>query len=764
MKIIVILCIIIAGFLGKNLSAQTVNQPLCPIIPTPVVYQVSNGNFNFSDEFIINTTNLPSEIGNYLQDQLKNSFAISSKMESNGGEINFKKSINVPKDSYSITVTESITITYSSDESCFYAVNSLLQLIDKGKLGYFIKKCFISDLPKFEWRGLHLDVSRHFYTVEEVKRFIDLMGLYKFNTFHWHLTDDQGWRIEIKQFPKLTEIGAWRDSTLIGHYNDQPRKYEHKRVGGFYTQEQIKDVVQYAQNRYISVVPEIEMPGHSRAALAAYPEYSCNGIQQGVPGIWGIFDDIYCSKPETLDFLKRILDEVIVLFPSPYIHIGGDEAPKTRWHACDKCQKTIKDNGLKDEHELQSYFIRQMDAYLTSKGKKIIGWDEILEGGLSPNASVMSWRGEEGGIEAAKQKHYVVMSPSGYCYFDHYQSGNANEPVAIGGYLPLEKVYKFNPIPEGLTTEEQYYILGGQANLWTEYIPTMQHLEYMTYPRALALAQSLWCREQKPSYENFLTVLLNKQLYYLDKHKVNYSKAIFYPAIQIKRNDLGLSIKFSSVREEYDLDIISNNYNYDSRGEIKSIDITKYTKDSTKISRDIEHSSFINFTVTLPSNITKIPESSFSILQHSAIGLPVELITQPNKKFNVRGDLALVDGIKGKRPWKGDEWLGFTNDTIVFIVDLTGNKKIKRFKLGFLEAKGSWIYLPESIQLSISNDKQNWTDLKKEKVSEEFIQKVNKKGQYIRVTVFAKDKIAAGSDGEGNDPWTFMDEVEIDYK
>lgn len=764
MKIIVIFSLITVGFLLSNSYAQTVNQPLCPIIPTPVVYQVSNGNFNFSDEFIINITNLPSEIGNYLQDQLKNSFAISSKMDPNGGEINFKKSINVPKDSYSITVTESITITYSSDESCFYAVNSLLQLIDKGKLGYFIKKCFVSDLPKFEWRGLHLDVSRHFYTVEEVKRFIDLMALYKFNTFHWHLTDDQGWRIEIKQFPKLTEIGAWRDSTLIGHYNDQPRKYEHKRVGGFYTQEQIKDVVQYAQNRYISVVPEIEMPGHSRAALAAYPEYSCNGIQQGVPGIWGIFDDIYCSKPETLDFLKRILDEVIVLFPSPYIHIGGDEAPKTRWHACDKCQKTIKDNGLKDEHELQSYFIRQMDAYLTTKGKKIIGWDEILEGGLSPNASVMSWRGEEGGIEAAKQKHYVVMSPSGYCYFDHYQSGNANEPVAIGGYLPLEKVYKFNPIPEGLTTEEQYYILGGQANLWTEYIPTMQHLEYMTYPRALALAQSLWCREQKPSYENFLTVLLNKQLYYLDKHKVNYSKAIFYPAIQIKRNDLGLSIKFSSVREEYDLDIISNNYNYDSRGEIKSIDITKYTKDSTKISRDIEHSSFINFTVTLPSNITKIPESSFSILQHSAIGLPVELITQPNKKFNVRGDLALVDGIKGKRPWKGDEWLGFTNDTIVFIVDLTGNKKIKRFKLGFLEAKGSWIYLPESIQLSISNDKQNWTDLKKEKVSEEFIQKVNKKGQYIRVTVFAKDKIPVGSDGEGNDPWTFMDEVEIDYK
>jgi hexosaminidase len=306
---------------------------------------------------------------------------------------------------------------------------------------------------------LHLDVSRHFFSVDEVKRFIDLMALYKFNTFHWHLTDDQGWRIEIKKYPKLTEIGAFRDSTVIGHYSDRPRKYDVTQYGGYYTQDEVREVVAYAKDRFITVVPEIELPGHSRAALAAYPELSCTGMEQGVEGLWGIFDDIYCSKQETIDFMKDVLDEVVDLFPSEYIHIGGDEAPKTRWKSCPNCQKVIAENGLKDEHELQSYFIGQMDEFLTSKGKKLIGWDEILEGGLSPNAAVMSWRGLKGGIEAARQKHEVVMTPTTYCYFDYYQSGHPSEPVAIGGFLPLEKVYQFEPVPKELSEEEARFII-----------------------------------------------------------------------------------------------------------------------------------------------------------------------------------------------------------------------------------------------------------------------------------------------------------------
>jgi hexosaminidase len=358
----------------------------------------------------------------------------------------------------------------------------------------------VKDFPNFQWRGLHLDVSRHFFTVEEIKRFIDLMSYYKFNTFHWHLTDDQGWRIEIKKYPKLTEIGAWRDSTVDNHYTTVPRTYTKARYGGFYTQEQIKDVVAYAEAKYVTIVPEIEMPGHARAALAAYPEYSCTGKAQGVEGLWGIFDDIFCSKPASIQFLKDILDEVIPLFPGQYIHIGGDEAPKTRWHNCPKCQDIMKENHLKDEHELQSYFIRQMDAYVTAKGKKIIGWDEILEGGLSPNAAVMSWRGFDGGLEAAKQGHYVVMTPGSHCYFDHYQGKGKDEPLAIGGYTSLEKVFTFNPIPPDLGPEVSSYILGGQANIWTEYIPAFSKVEYMAYPRAIALSQALWCQE-KPKFE-----------------------------------------------------------------------------------------------------------------------------------------------------------------------------------------------------------------------------------------------------------------------
>ncbi|NBR16306.1 MAG: beta-N-acetylhexosaminidase, partial [Crocinitomicaceae bacterium] len=324
------------------------------------------------------------------------------------------------------------------------------------------------------------------------KKFIDLMSIYKFNTFHWHLTDDQGWRIEIKKYPKLTEIGAWRDSTVENHYSTFPRTYEKKKYGGFYTQEQIKEIVNYASSKYITVVPEIEMPGHARAALAAYPEFSCTEKQQGVEGLWGVFDDIFCAKTESINFLQDILSEVIELFPGEYIHIGGDEAPKTRWQKCSKCQEIIKENSLKNEHELQSYFIGQMDVFLSSKGKKIIGWDEILEGGLSPNAAVMSWRGYEGGIEAAKQGHYVIMTPGSHCYFDHYQGRGKDEPLAIGGFTPLEKVYEFNPIPSILNTSEASFILGAQANLWTEYIADFDKLMYMAYPRAIALSQVLW--------------------------------------------------------------------------------------------------------------------------------------------------------------------------------------------------------------------------------------------------------------------------------
>jgi hexosaminidase len=345
--------------------------------------------------------------------------------------------------------------------------------------------------------------------------------MYKINTFHWHLTDDQGWRIEIKRYPKLTEIGGWRDETMVGHYTETDQKFDGQRYGGFYTQEQIKEVVRYAQSRYVTIVPEIEMPGHAVAALSAYPEYSCTGGPFKTYTKWGISDDVFCAgKDATFTFLQNILDEVIPLFPGAYIHVGGDECPKIRWQACADCQKRMKDNNLKDETELQSYFVKRMEQYIVSKGKKMIGWDEILEGGLPAEAAVMSWRGTEGGIEAAKAGHDVVMTPGAYCYFDKYQGAENKEPLTIGGFLPLDSVYAYNPVPQLLMSERKH-ILGAQANVWAEYMPTEKHVEYMVYPRILAMAEVLWTPDNIHDYSSFLQ-RLKFQLSKFDKLGVNY--------------------------------------------------------------------------------------------------------------------------------------------------------------------------------------------------------------------------------------------------
>lgn len=739
----------------------------CPIIPAPSVYQAGTRQLNIASEFSIDPANAPVNILKYLTETLNDQMGIRVVHSTAGRQLEFKRIENVPQDSYSISVNERIIITYSSEASCFYAINSLIQLIQVNEQNYFIDECFVQDSPRFQWRGLHLDVSRHFFSVDEVKRYIDLMAFYKFNVFHWHLTDDQGWRIEILKYPKLTSIGSRRDSTLNGHYSMTPHTYTKDNHGGYYTQDQIREVVAYAQNKYITIVPEIEMPGHARAALAAYPELSCTGKQQNVPGLWGIFDDIFCSKPETITFLQDVLTEVLELFPSEYIHIGGDEAPKTRWHECKACQKNIKDNNLKDEHELQSYFIRQMDEFLTKNNRKLIGWDEILEGGLSPNASVMSWRGFDGGIEAAKLGHNVVMSPGSHCYFDHYQSKNASEPIGFGGYTPLEKVYEFDPVPSGFTPQQATYVLGGQANLWTEYIPTMSQLEYMAYPRALALSQALWCTN-KPSFEQFKEVFIKYHIPSLKARKVNFSMALFYPKMKINRNKKGLNISFQSEEDDhFDVFIKSN----DIVNKIDEKRILKET-DSLYFERNQGPPAIIDYNFKVTSeNLVK--PANFTFSNHSSIGLPVELITKPSEKYNYGGDLTLVDGIFGVEPWKGHEWLGYQSDTIEFIVDLESKKKMVGFQLNFLKNEGSWIYLPDAVQLQVSKNKKHWKKLRRISfqmlfkggitVSNKntYVQSISKKGRYLKVLIFPKKSIPPGNEGAGQKPWTFIDELTI---
>jgi hexosaminidase len=382
----------------------------------------------------------------------------------------------------------------------------------------------IADAPRFAYRGVMFDVGRYFYPLSFLKEYIDVLALYKINTFHLHLTEDQGWRVEIKKYPKLQEISAWRKESIVGHYSDKPRKYDGKRHGGFYTQEELKDLVKYAQDRFITIIPEIEMPGHSQAVLAAYPQFGCKDTTYEVSTTWGVHKDVFCPNEATFTFLEDVLTEVMEIFPSKLIHIGGDEVPKDRWKESAYAQELIRKHDLKDEHGLQSYFIQRMEKFLNSKGRAIIGWDEILEGGLAPNATVMSWRGEKGGIAAARQKHPVIMTPNTYLYLDYYQTkeGRKKEPVAIGGFLPLEKVYSFNPVPAALTAEEAQYILGPQANIWTEYISTPEQAFHMTYPRACALAEVAWTPQAQKDYSDF-SRRLKQHVRHLEKRQVKYA-------------------------------------------------------------------------------------------------------------------------------------------------------------------------------------------------------------------------------------------------
>ncbi|XAZ81955.1 beta-N-acetylhexosaminidase (plasmid) [Fibrella sp. ES10-3-2-2] len=441
-------------------------------------------------------------------------------MDRNGG---------LAKEAYTLAVRPvGIIITASQPEGFFYGMQSLLQLMPTevfssrpiAGVRWAVPCGLINDQPRFSYRGLHLDVSRHFFPVEFVKKYIDLIALHKQNVFHWHLTDDQGWRIEIKKHPKLTELGSVRKQTMIGRYGDN--KYDKTPYGGFYTQEQIRDVVRYAQERFVTVIPEIEMPGHAMALLAAYPELGSNPDKIVPVGTkWGVFEDVMFPREETFRVLEDVLTEVMALFPSQYIHIGGDECPKTQWRESRFCQDLMRKEGLKDEHELQSYFIRRMDKFITSKGRKMIGWDEILEGGLSPNATVMSWRGTEGGIAAARQGHDAIMTPGGFCYLDHYQADSKTQPIAIGGFTTLEKSYSYEPTPDSLKSDEAKRIIGVQGNLWSEYIISPEYAEYMVWPRAIALAEVGWTPKSRKDVEDFKKRLdvHKKRLDYLN---VNY--------------------------------------------------------------------------------------------------------------------------------------------------------------------------------------------------------------------------------------------------
>ncbi len=502
------------------------------IIPKPVKTEWKKGNFVITKTtVIVPGGEAEKKSAAFLNDYLEQFYGFRLKTgkqpAANYIRLFTRTTSEFPKEGrYSMQVSaDAIDISGETPQGTFYGVQTLIQLLPVSPAAALqIPAVAIEDYPRFQYRGLMLDAGRHFFPVSFVKKYIDYIALHKINYFHWHLTEDQGWRIEIKKYPKLTETGSCRNGTIIGHYPGTGNDSIH--YCGYYTQEEIKDVVQYASDRFITVIPEIEMPGHSSAALASYPYLGCTGGPYHVQQTWGVFKDVYCAGNDSVfQFLQDVLDEVFSLFPSKYIHIGGDECPKDSWKNCPKCQKRIKDNNLKDEHELQSYFVQRMEKYINSKGRTMIGWDEILEGGLAPNAMVMSWRGEEGGIAAAKQNHNVIMTPGKFVYLDHAQT-KKEDSVTIGGYLPLQTVYNYEPIPAELTAEEAKHILGAQGNVWTEYMGNVAKVEYMIFPRLSALSEVLWSPKEQRDWKDFQQRMETQYKRY-NIWKANYSKASF---------------------------------------------------------------------------------------------------------------------------------------------------------------------------------------------------------------------------------------------
>ncbi len=516
------------------------------IIPQPESIIIGKGRFEITNSTTIRVFPLTEEtklaadfLSNLLANPTGYEFNITESDKVSSNCITFLIDDSVKnEEGYVLYITpKHMLVKARTAAGLFYAVQSIRQMlpveVEKAEIINDIKlslpACKIEDAPRFVYRGMHLDIGRHFFPVEYIKRYIDMIALHKMNTFHWHLTEDQGWRIEIKKYPKLTEVGAFRAQTVKSFKTgEQPSDFNGKRYGGFYTQEEVRDIVSYAKSHFVTIIPEIEMPGHAIAALASYPEYSCTGGPFKVAEKWGIFEDVYCAGNDSVfTFLEDVLSEVVDLFPGEYIHIGGDECPKVRWKKCPKCQKRIKEQDLENELELQSYFITRIEKFLLSKGRNIIGWDEILEGGIAPNATIMSWRGEEGGIAASAQKHNVIMTPNLFTYYNYYQTDPQGEPQAAGRILSLEKAYSYDPMPKDISEEQKKYIIGTQGCLWTEFFPTAELMEYMVYPRMFAMSEVGWTLKEYKDFDNFVTRLEKNRNRY-DVIGINYFKGDYY--------------------------------------------------------------------------------------------------------------------------------------------------------------------------------------------------------------------------------------------
>lgn len=750
--------------LSASLAAQY-SQQRYPVIPKPQTLLALSDNFSFSAKvtIVIEDKSAKKEC-EFFRAQVKQLYGIDLRYGKLSG---FEPcifisldSFDLPAEGYEMFITKEGVNLYGSRSGIFYGLQTILQLIQPGTEpgSFIVPACSIIDYPRFPWRGMHLDVARHFFPKENVKDYLRYMAMYKLNTFHWHLTDDQGWRIEIKKYPLLTSVGAWRNATLIGHYSEEPDRYDSTRYGGFYTQEEIKEVVRFADSLHITVVPEIEMPGHATALLAAYPNAGIDA--QGkveVACTWGVFTEvIYPADEGTIGMLRGILDEVCELFPGKYIHIGGDECPKDEWKSSERCQQFIRSNNLKDEHGLQSWFIKQIVTHLGARGKKAIGWDEILEGGLADGAAVMSWRGEEGGIAAAKAHHFVVMTPGSHCYFDHYQSQSITEPLAIGGYLPIEKVYSYDPVPSSLSVEERKYIMGVQANVWTEYIPAFSDVQYMIFPRIAAISEVAWSSTSVKNFESFVPRIMAHMNIFRGM-KVNYSRALFEvkPAFAPSPDGNGMLLSFSTYLPYADI-------RYNSGGLLTLGDSLYRGPILISRSQHIRAGAFLG-EEQLSSNFDR------DFTGHKAMGKQVTLRKPPSPSYNTGGAMTLVDGNNGRSPWTGSEWLGWWGDTMDVVIDLGKTDTIRHVNTVMLRDEGSWIYSTQDISILFSVDgvtykpvvyEMTFSPLSGSKIQAECFTTVH--ARYVRIKAVGKETIEEGKPGAGYPAWLFVSEIIVE--
>lgn len=749
------------------------------IIPAPVRLQQQKGAFPIHEqtaiEFFAQNKALLSA-ARFLQQVIREISGFTLPVKPANGQqkagkqkivLAFITDTTLGNEGYHLKVRpEYISIQANTKAGIVYGIQSLLQTLPaiRNNANLHVPSMDITDYPRFKWRGMHLDVSRHFFAPQFIKQYIDLLASYKFNTFHWHLVDDQGWRIEIKKYPALTQTGAWRvDHTdKVWGARPQAKQGEPANYGGYYTQEQIKEIVAYAAERNITVVPEIEMPGHVASAISAYPYLSCTQQKQ-LPLTGGDYTGMasnYCAGNDSVFyFLQDVLTEVIQLFPSKYIHIGGDEVDKTSWKKCAKCQQRMQKEHLKDEDELQSYFIKRIEQFIQSKQRKIIGWDEILEGGLAPDATVMSWRGEAGGIAAAKMKHEVVMTPGNPVYFDHYQGDPATEPLAIGGFNTLKRVYDYEPLPKELSATEAGYILGAQANLWTEYVTTPKQVQYMVLPRMLALSEVLWSPTTKKDWMNF-NERLQTHFAVFDQKGLHYSKGNF-------KVDIKPTLQAGKLYATLSTEAFKGEIRYTTDGTQPNINSNVYTN-------PIEiHSTVTVKAVTLVNGAVKsiVPaEQKFAL--HQAIGKKVNYTNPISRYYMADGPHSLTDGIKGTTA-VNKYWHGISAKDLIATIDLEEEKSIQSLSLGFLQQYADWIMMPEWVTFEYSLDGihfyaiatiQNTVSLQdKTPTIKDFQAKFAPvKARYVRATAKVLNQLPKGHSGEGKPAWLFVDEFIVE--